>query len=44
MTTMQFSSMEHQGVKHNVTYDLSLLDNSQKLAFPEDYEIISEPP
>ena len=28
----------------NVLYDLSFLDNSKKLTFPEDYEIISESP
>ena len=44
MTTMQFPLKENQGVKQNVTYSLSLLDNSKKLALPEDYEIISEPP
>ena len=44
MTIMQFPSKENQGVKQNVIYDLSLLDNSKKLALPEDYEIISEPP
>ena len=44
MTTMQFPSKENQAVKQNVIYDLSLLDNSQKLSLPEDYEIISEPP
>ena len=31
-------------MKQNLIYDLSLLDNSKKLALPEDYEIISEPP
>ena len=41
---MQFPSKENQGVKQNVIYDLSLLDNIKKLALPEDYEIISEPP
>ena len=44
MTTMQFPLKENQGVKQNVIYDLSLLDNSYKLALPENYEIISEPP
>ena len=44
MTTMQFPSNENQGVKQNVVYDLSLPDNNKKLALPEDYEIISEPP
>ena len=43
MAIMQFPSKENQGVKQNVIYDLSLLDNSKKLALPEDYEIISEP-
>ena len=42
-TTMQFPSKENQGVKQNVIY-VSLLDNSKKLALPEDYDIISEPP
>ena len=44
MTTMQFPSKENQGVKQNVICDLSLLDNSKKLALPVDYEIISELP
>ena len=44
MTTMQFPSKENQDVKENVIYNLSLLDNSIKLALPEDYEIISELP
>ena len=44
MTTMRFPSKENQGVKQNVIYDLSLLDNSKKLALPEDYEIIREHP
>ena len=41
---MQFPSMKNQGVKQNVIHDLSLLDNSKKLALPEDCEIISERP
>ena len=44
MTFMQSPSKENQGVKQNVTHDLSLLDNSKKLALPEDNEFISEPP
>ena len=44
MTTMQFPPTENQAVKKNVIDDLSLLDNSQKLSLPEDYEIISDPP
>ena len=44
ITSMQFPSKEKQAVKQNVIHDLSLLDNSQKLSLPEDYEIISEPP
>ena len=36
--TIQFPS------KENVIYDLSRLNNSKKLALPEDYEIISKPP
>ena len=44
VTTMQFPLKQNQGVKKNVIYDLSLLDDSKKLALPEDYKIISEPP
>ena len=44
MTTTQFPSKENQGVKQNVIYNLRLLDKSKKLALPEDYGIISEPP
>ena len=36
--TIQFPSKEKE------IYDLSRLNNSKKLALPEDYEIISEPP
>ena len=34
MTTMQVPSKKSQGVKHNVIYNLRLLDNSKKLADP----------
>ena len=44
MTIMQFPSSENQCVKQNIIYDLSLLDNSKKLALPEDSEFMSEPP
>ena len=44
MTIMQFPSRENQGARQNIVYDLSLLDNSKKLALPEDYEFMSEPP
>ena len=44
MTIMQFPSSENQCVKQNIIYDLSLLDNSKKLALPEDCEFMSEPP
>ena len=40
---MQFLLKENQGVKQNIIYNLSLLDNSEKLALPEDYEIINQP-
>ena len=38
---MQFLMKENQGVKQNIIYNLSLLDNSEKLALPEDYDIIN---
>ena len=41
---MQFLMKENQGVKQNTIYNLSLLDNSEKLALPEDYEIINQAP
>ena len=44
MTIMQVPSKENQGVKQNVIYSLRLLDNSKKLAVPEDHGIIRDPP
>ena len=42
MTTMQFPTKQNQGMKQNIIYDMCLLNNVEKLALPEVYEIIKE--
>ena len=42
MTTMQFASKDCPGIKQQVLYDLSLVDQRQELTL--DYALIQDPP